>query len=169
MLPWAVQHGIAHRSLAELAKPTGLTRGAFCHYFSSDGGGGLKVDIATQLCLYARELRRSSLIIPLQMFKGGVLSRRQLFAEQMAAYLERSYKGIKTDAWYCPSYQLERELRSLVQLPYDEEYHTLLDDLWEGVHQYHLFQSESIHLETFISGPFLPTKSAVLHFFKSKE
>lgn len=164
LLPWVLKNGFSEHSLSDLAKPLGLTRGAFCYYFSAEGGG-LKADIGRQLLYHARGIRQRFLSYPVSGYTGPILERRAFFAEQMFHYLEKSFQKFDFKTWSCPAFILENELR-MIEIEKDKAYHALLEELFCGPSEYLIMDLKGEQLEKVVSGPFLPSKDAVYTFFK---
>ena len=164
LYPWVIKNGFLSHSLAELAQPTGLSRGAFCHYFSAKNGG-IKKDMAHQLLEFGRERRRHYLVYPLKIFSGSLLERRNMFARQMSVYLKKNHGSHTITNWMCPAYQLEMECYSFLQMPPDVEYHALLEELWRGPQEYKIVKLNGQHFERLFSGPYPSSVPGVLDFF----
>lgn len=164
LLLWTLKNGFSRHSLAEIAKPLSMSRGAFCYYFSAQTGG-LKSDIAKQLLLHARNTRARFLVYPLISFHGTLLEKRTFFARQMAHYLYHTCGVAQLEQWHCPVYLLEQELRYFGPWPEDQNYGELLESLFRGPGEYQIMKLNKKHLEKMVSGPFDAHQDAVLDFF----
>lgn len=165
----ALTEGFAHRSLADLARPCGLTRGALSHYFNTSKDS-IQTELGRELVHYAREVRARYLLHPTKAFAGGLASRRIFFSRQMAHYLEDIHKGLRTSSWSCPAFQLEQELRHLSPIAAtDIPYHDLLKQLWLGYKDFPAFSPDGPQLERFFSGPYVANREAVMDFFSPKK
>ncbi len=158
---WVLRHGFAHHSLAKLAAPLKLSKGALSHYFSEEKGG-IKVGLGRQLLGFVRDRRRRYLVYPVLSMKGGVRQKQRFFAEQMAHYLERSHATFQAPSWSCPAFLLENELRSLVpSFEKDSEYLALIEELWRKGALDRGISPSVEQIERLLSGPYPPQGDAV--------
>lgn len=109
LLEHFLQFGILQHSLDELAKPLGLTRGAFCYYFKKRDKS-IKQVIEEDLFQYVYDIYYRCVINPILSIDIDVSDRKRFLMEQFSVYYNTIYKNIEEEQRYCPLYLLKNHL-----------------------------------------------------------